>query len=140
MQRLIFKCEFARPPGPVFEYFAEHENLEPMFGAKITRLSNGDDGSRNGVGSARRLKIGPLPAFDETVTAFQPDQLIEYRITRGSPLRQHVGELRFIPTETGTQLEWSITFTTPVPGLEVVIAEVLRRRINQGLAKADPPA
>jgi uncharacterized protein YndB with AHSA1/START domain len=140
MQRLLFKREFDLSPGPVFEYFAEHENLEPMFGAKITRLSNGDDGTRNGVGSARRLKIGALPAFEETVTAFQPDELIEYRITRGSPLRQHIGELSFTPTDTGTELEWSITFTTPVPGLELLIAEVLKRRINQGLAKAALPA
>jgi hypothetical protein len=140
MQKLTFKRDFDLPPDRVFLFFSEHENLGPLFGANITRLSNGDDGSRNGVGSARRLKIGPLPAFEETVTAFLPDRLIEYRITRGSPLKQHLGELSFEPTEAGTSLEWNITFTTAVPGLELVIAEVLKRRINQGLAKADPPA
>jgi uncharacterized protein YndB with AHSA1/START domain len=140
MQKLTFKRDFDLPPDRVFPFFAEHENLGPMFGANITRLSNGDDGSRNGVGSARRLKIGPLPAFEETVTAFEPDETIDYRITQGSPLRQHLGEIRFTPTDSGTHLEWNISFTTPVPGLELVIAEVLKRRINQGLAKADPSA
>jgi uncharacterized protein YndB with AHSA1/START domain len=140
MQRLTFKKDFDLPPDRVFPYFAEHENLEPMFGAKITRLSDGNDGSRNGVGSARRLKVGPLPSFEETVTVFEPQEVINYRITRGSPLRRHLGELRFTPTDSGTRLEWDITFTTPVPGLELLIAEVLRRRVNQGLAKADPSA
>jgi uncharacterized protein YndB with AHSA1/START domain len=138
MQRLTFRRDFDLPPDRVFPFFAEHENLEPMFGAKITRLSDGDDGSRNGTGSCRRLQIGPLPAFEETVTAFEPNELIDYRITKGSPLREHLGEIRFTPDGTGTRLEWNITFTTPVPGFELVIAEVLKRRINQGLAKANP--
>lgn len=138
MQKLTFKRDFDLPPDRVFPFFAEHENLGPMFGANITRLSNGDDGSRNGVGSARRMKIGPLPAFEETITASEPDQLIDYRVTRGSPLRKHLGEIRFTPIDGGTHLEWNISFTTPVPGFELVVAEVLRRRVSQGLAKVDP--
>ena len=53
-------------------------------GAKVTRVSDGD-ASRNGVGSTRRLKIGPLPAFEETVTAAEPNSLIEYTISQGHP-------------------------------------------------------
>ena len=88
MQRLSFKRDFDRPPEEVFAFFAEHENLGPMFGAEITRLSDGDDGSRNGVGSCRRVKAGPAPAFEETMTAFVPGELIEYRITKGTPLQK----------------------------------------------------
>ena len=41
MQRLIFDQGYALPPEQVFDYFAEHENLPDLFGAKITRLKNG---------------------------------------------------------------------------------------------------
>jgi len=138
MQRLTFHKDFDLPPEQVFPYFAEHENLGPMFGAKITRLSDGDDGSRNGVGSCRRLQAGPAPAFEETITAFEPDQLIDYRITKGSPLKNHLGELRFTPAGGGSHLEWRISFSTAVPGFDRLLAEVLKRRISQGLAQADP--
>lgn len=138
MQRLTFHKDSDLPPEQVFPYFAEHENLGPMFGAKITRLSDGDDGSRNGVGSCRRLQVGPAPAFEETITACEPDELIEYRITKGSPLKNHLGELRFTPVGGGTHLEWRISFSTAVPGLDRLLAEVLKRRISQGLAQADP--
>ena len=78
MQRLLFHQNYALPPDQVYAYFAEHENLESIFGAKITRLNDGTDGTRNGVGSVRRLKVGPLPAFEETVTEAVPNELIRY--------------------------------------------------------------
>src|SRR5215468_995487 len=95
MQTVVVDQDFKLPPERVFAYLSEHETLEPLFGAKIKRLSDGDDGTRNGPGSAREMKIGPLPAFVETVTEVVPDELIRYRITKGSPLRDHEGVMRF---------------------------------------------
>jgi uncharacterized protein YndB with AHSA1/START domain len=137
MQRLTFERDFDLPADQVFEFFAEHENLDPMFGAKVTRLSDGDDGSRNGVGSCRRLQIGPSPAFEETVTAIETNRLIDYRVTKGSPLKNHLGELRFTEIPGGTHLQWRISFDTTLPGLDRLLAAVLRRRISQALSQAD---
>ena len=58
--------DFAKPVGPVFEHLSEHENLGGLFGAKVQRLNDGDT-DRNGVGSRRRLQVGPTPPFEETV-------------------------------------------------------------------------
>lgn len=137
MQLLDFERDFDLPVAQVFAFFSEHENLEPMFGLKVTRLSDGDDGSRNGVGSCRRLQVGPAPAFEETVTAFETDRLIDYRVTKGSPLKNHLGELRFTEIPGGTHLQWRISFTTTLPGLDRLLAAVLRRRMSQGLSRAD---
>ena len=52
---------FAKAPARIFDHLAEHENLAEVFDAKITRLRDGQDGERNGVGSVRELRIGPLP-------------------------------------------------------------------------------
>ena len=68
MQRLIFDHDYALPPEQVFAYLSEHENLGDLFGAKVTRLKDGSDGNRNGVGSSRELKVGPARPFEETVT------------------------------------------------------------------------
>ncbi len=138
MQNLIFDQDFDLPPVQVFEFFAEHENLEVILGAKITRVSDGTDGNRNGVGSVRRLKVGPSRPFEETVTAYEPDRRLAYRITKGSPLKDHDGELIFTPDGEGTHLNWRITFGTVVPGLDHLIALGLKRSMAKGLSQAEP--
>lgn len=140
MQRLLFEENYALPPERVFAFLAEHENLGPLFGAKIKRLQDGTDGERNGAGSARQLKIGPMPPFEETVTETKPNELIRYRITKGSPLKDHSGEMQFTPNGTGTHLRYEITFRTAVPGLDAVIAAGLKRNIAKGLRTVDSKA
>jgi uncharacterized protein YndB with AHSA1/START domain len=141
MATVSVQREFTKPIDRVFAYLAEHEHLEALFGAKVRRLRDGDDGHRNGVGSKRELKIGPLPSFDETVTDFTPNELIRYRITRGSPLRDHEGTMRFAPTPNGgSRLDYVITFGAVVPGLDAVIARGLDRNIRKGLEKVETEA
>src|SRR5689334_435514 len=114
-QRVHVTHEFKSDPQTVFEKLAEHENLGPVFGAKISRVCDGTD-SRNGAGSARRLKIGILPAFEETTLKAEPYSLIEYAITKGGPLRGHWGRQELSPTATGgTHLEYTIGFDAPLP-------------------------
>jgi uncharacterized protein YndB with AHSA1/START domain len=136
MQRLIFDQDYTQPPEQVFAYLSEHENLADLFGAKVTRLKDGTDGNRNGVGSARELKVGPFPPFEETVTEFTPNELIAYEITKGSPLKGHHGEMRFTAEGTGTHLHYEISFASKLPGLDIVIAQGLKKNVNKGLAAA----
>jgi hypothetical protein len=37
MQRVVADQDFALPPGRVFAYLSEHENLGPLFGARVRR-------------------------------------------------------------------------------------------------------
>ena len=122
---------FAKPPERVFAYLAEHENLADVFGAKVTRLRDGDGGERNGVGSSRQLKIGSLAPLEETVTEFVPAERIVYRITKGSPLRGHVGVMTFSPEGTGTHMVYDIRLASPVPGLALIVRAGLNRSIGQ---------
>ncbi len=131
---------FAKPPERIFDYLAEHENLADLFGAKVTRLCDGEDGHRNGVGSARKLQIGPGPSFEETVTAFEPHSRIEYRITRGSPLRGHVGVMTFAPEGAGTHFHYDIRLASPIPGIAPIVRASLTRSIGKNLAKVEREA
>jgi uncharacterized protein YndB with AHSA1/START domain len=125
--------DFAKSPERVFAYLAEHENLADVFGAKVTRLQDGE-GARNGVGSVRQLQIGPLPPFQETVTEYVPSERIVYRITRGSPLRGHVGTMTFAPTPNGgTRFVYDIRIASPIPGLAPLVHASLTRSIKRSL-------
>jgi Polyketide cyclase / dehydrase and lipid transport len=140
VQRVVVDQDFFLPLDRVFGHLAEHENLAAVFGAKIKRLRDGTDGNRNGVGSVRELRIGPLPSFEETVTEFVPDERICYRITRGSPLRDHAGVMSFSANGTGTHLRYEISFGAVVPGLDRLVAASLRRSIPKGLRLLDAAA
>jgi uncharacterized protein YndB with AHSA1/START domain len=127
--------DFSAPVEQVFGYLAEHENLAAIFGAKVKRLRDGAT-ERNGVGSSRELKIGPLPSFDETVTEYVTDELIEYRITRGGVLDDHVGIMKFSSTPVGgSHLDYRIRVVAKglLRPLSPVIAKTLTRNIEKGL-------
>lgn len=129
--------DFSAPVERVFAYLAEHENLAALFGTRIERLRDGDT-ERNGVGSCRRLSFGGLLPFEETVTSFAPNERIVYRITKGTPMREHEGEMAFATADGGgTRLDYRIRFGSPVPGLAPLVARVLHGNIARGLRKLD---
>ena len=125
--------EFAKPPERIFAYLSEHENLAAVFGAKVTRLRDGEH-ERNGVGSVRKLQIGPLPPFEETVTEFVVPERIVYEITKGSPLRGHLGVMTFAATPSGgTRFVYDIRIASPIPGVAPLVRASLTRSITQAL-------
>ncbi len=132
--------DFVKPPERIFAHLAEHENLAEVFGSKVTRVRDGEDGERNGVGSVRQLQIGPLPPFEETITEFVPSERIVYRITKGSPLRGHVGVMSFAHASGGTRFVYDIRLASPVPGLALLVRAALTRSITQALAKVERDA
>jgi uncharacterized protein YndB with AHSA1/START domain len=135
MQRIEIHQDFAIPVEKLFALLGEHENLETIFHpTKIRRIADGKV-ARNGVGSAREMRALGGPAFVETVTAYRENELIEYRITRGSPLKNHLGVMRFSSTPTGSHLHYTIEFEGKLPLIAPVIRAVLDRGIRKGLNK-----
>lgn len=136
MQRVHVIQDFPQPVSELFAYLSEQENLEPLFGAKIKRLSDGDDGSRSGAGASRELRVGPLPGFVETNTEVVGDQLIRYRITRGGILKNHEGVMRFSSQgDGGSLLDYTIDFDGKLPLIGPIVKKMLTRSITQGLRR-----
>lgn len=135
-QRIEIVKEFAFPVERLFAHLGEHENLETIFGLpKIKRISDGK-GARNGIGSAREMRILLAPPFVETVTAYKENELIEYRITRGSPLKNHQGVMRFYPTASGgSRLHYTIVFEGKFPLVGEIVRVGLDQAIRRGLGK-----
>ncbi len=141
MQNLKFLKDFDLPPEKVFAYFSVHENLGGVLGAEVTQIKDGTHGDPNGVGSVRRINPpGPVPAFEETTLRIVPNEEIDYAVTKGTPLKDHLGEIRFTPNGTGTHLEWKIMIDASLPGLDFVIGKVLLRNIGKGLDELSIPA
>src|SRR5690348_8528921 len=136
MERVLIERRLASAPALLFPYLADHEHAAALFGSKIVDVRGG-----SGVGSTREMRAAPLlPTLDETITELVPDELIRYRITRGSPLRDHEGVMRFSPDGTGTFLRYEITFRGAFPGVAELVAAMLRRNIARGLEAADSAA
>lgn len=135
LRRIEITKDFPCPVEKLFAYLGEHENLGVIFApASIRRISNGQ-GARNGVGSAREMRILVGPSFVETVTAYKENELIEYRITRGSPLKDHLGVMRFRSTPGGCRLHYTIEFAGKLPLVARLVKPVLEQGIRRGLEK-----
>jgi uncharacterized protein YndB with AHSA1/START domain len=133
MQTVHVTQDFPQPVEQLFAYLAEHENLAPVFGAKIRRLNDGTDGTRNGTGSAREMRVGPLPPFVETNVEVVPNELIRYRITKGGILKDHEGALRFTSRGDGSHLDWTITFDGKAPGIAPIVKAKLTRDVSRAM-------
>lgn len=136
MQRIDITKTFPFSVDKLFNFLADHENLEVIFApAKIQRIKDGED-SPNGVGSTRRMRILLAPPFEETVTKVVPNERIEYRISKGSPLKNHRGEMRFSATDNGgSRLDYMIEFEGKLPLIAPLVKAGLGQAIRRGLNK-----
>lgn len=135
MQTVHVSQDFSQPVEQLFAYLAEHENAGPVFGVKVKRLNDGTDGTRNGAGSAREMKVGPMPPFVETNVEVIPNELIRYRITKGGALKDHEGVVRFSSRGTGSHVDWTITFEGKLPGIGPIVRAKLTRDLSGALRR-----
>ncbi len=133
-QKISITQSFNTPVERVFAALSDHNGLGAVLGLPVRRIRDGQ-GDVNGVGSVRR--IGPAPlGTQETVTEYETNQRVAYRITRfGGPVRKHQGEVRFRPTDTGCEVTWSIGFETFPALLGTAVRSVLETGISRGLGK-----
>ncbi|AMQ90278.1 MULTISPECIES: SRPBCC family protein [Marinobacter] len=126
---------FNVPRKKVFALFADHQRFGKMLGAPVKRIKDSDQADPNGLGSVRKIGIGPL-SLEETVLNFEPDTLIEYAITSMSPIKNHLGRIRFSETPDGqTQLNYTITFEDIVPFSGKVVSVALEQGLRRGIKR-----
>ena len=135
--QLRFEQYFAAPRPKVFARFADHAWLGRVWGGRFTRVKDATQGSNpNGLGSVRTIKNGLLPKFEETIVKFEPPSVIEYRVTRGSPIRNHLGRLTFSDADAGTKLVYTIEFDPKIPFTGRLIARILSAGWRNGVPRA----
>ena len=135
-QTVRFEQFFAAPRERVFAWFADHEQFGRIWPGRTRRIRESPDPREpNGLGSVREIRSGGL-TFEETITAFEAPARIEYRITRGSPIRNHRGELRFAEVSGGTKLDYTIEFDPKLPLTGGLIASILCASWHRGVSRA----
>ncbi|WP_375192918.1 SRPBCC family protein [Marinobacter sp.] len=126
---------FDVPRRKVFALFADHHRFGKLLGAPVKRIKDSDQADPNGIGSVRKIGIGPI-GLEETVLNFEPDSLIEYAITSLSPIRNHHGRIRFDETPNGgTRLNYTITFEDIVPFTGKVVSTALEQGLRRGIKR-----
>lgn len=135
-QRVHFEQFFAAERERVFAYFADHEKFGRIWPGRFRRIHESADAAQpNGLGSVREIKSSGF-TFEETITAFDPPQRIEYRITRGGPIKNHLGRLLFSEVPGGTKLEYTIEFDPRLRFTGGLIASVLCASWHRGVQRA----
>ena len=135
-QTVKFEQFFAAPREKVFAWFADHEKFGKIWPGRTRRVqASADGGDPNGLGSVREIRSGGS-TFEETITKFEAPSTIEYRITKGGPIKNHLGRLLFSETEGGTKLDYTIEFDPKIPFTGGLIASVLCTAWHRGVNKA----
>jgi len=108
-----------------------------VIAANIKRVVDSRDENKNGVGSVRRIKAFPAPVFEETVITFEPNQLLEYRVSKGSPIKNHKGKMAFSDEQGKTMLHYTIDFEPKLPFLFLgsVLKNAIEKPIRHGLKR-----
>ena len=132
--------DFGKPPERIFAHLAEHENLAEVFGAKVTRLNDGEDGTRNGVGSRRQLRIGRLAPFEETVTEFAPVRAHRLPHHQGQPAAWSRGDDDVRAQRRGHALPVRHSHRLADPGLALIVRTMLTRSIVASLPAVEGAA
>ncbi len=123
------KQTFHAPVETIFNLLTDHESFGKVIATEIKRVVDSKDENKNGVGSVRRIRSFPVPAFEETVITFKPNQLMEYVVSKGSPVKNHKGRMEFSEEKGKTNLFYTIDYEPRLPFK--LLGPVLKRAIEK---------
>ncbi|MCO5231974.1 MAG: SRPBCC family protein [Chitinophagales bacterium] len=129
--------DFEVPVEIVFNFFSEHENMGKIYPAAVKRIKFGEDPrDANSKGSVRRIIAFPL-IIEETITQYVPNQLIEYKITNGFGIKDHLGTMNFSRlSDNQCRLDYRIDVTPSLPMTGFFIKNTLEKIIGRGVRES----
>lgn len=140
-QHIDVTQEFKAPVSTIFSELTDHVKFGRLLKAKIVRIVDAKGDDLNGLGSVRKISPLPLADFEETVVTFKPNELMEYKVSQGSPIKNHIGRMEFsaISSADGresTRLRYTISFEPklPIPFLGGLLKKAIETPVKKGLA------
>jgi len=136
-QHIVITQLFNAPVEIIFNLLTDHESFGRVINTKIRRVVDSKGENKNGLGSVRRADIFPLPGFEETVITFDPNHLMEYMITKGSPIKNHKGQMEFFSDNGKTRLKYIVDFEPKLPFLFLgtVLKKAIEKPLREGLLR-----
>lgn len=138
MYAIQIKKEFTAPVEQVFELLSKHATYNIAFAPmQVVRIKDSTDPERpDGVGSVRRMGIGPIKPLQEQITLIEPNQRIEYIIIKNPLIKHHLGTLEFQQVSgCKTLVTYRIELQVRVPFVSKIILAQLKSAIKIGLSK-----
>jgi len=136
-QHINITQSFNAPVDTIFNIITDHEAFGHVINTKIKRVVDSEDENKNGLGSIRRVSAFPYPSFEETVVAFEANQLMEYVVSKGSPIKNHKGRMEFSDEQGKTRLNYTIDFEPKLPFLFLgsILNNAIEKPIRDGLKR-----
>ncbi len=133
-QLVKLNCHIKASPEEVFDFFCDHESFGRIWPGRTRRIKESSDPANpNGVGSIRQICLGPM-CFEETQITCDRPALIEYTVTRGSPIKNHLGRICLTAaTDGGTDIDYRISFDPRIPLTGALIANSLTKDWSKGI-------
>jgi uncharacterized membrane protein len=135
IQEIKVNQEFDAPIDEVWEAFNDHVNFGKIMGQKVVRIIDSTDPNNiNGVGSVRSMTL-PTGPFEETIVKSEKPNLIEYKISKGTPLHYHYGRMQFTSLPNGrAAIKYTIELGSKYPLVGLIVKTALAKGIASGLA------
>lgn len=136
MHYIFIQQDFPQSLEKVFADLSNHEVFGRIIGANIQRIKDAPGDNPNGLGSVRQINVSSIFNFEETITKFNENVEIEYTVSKGGPIKEHLGCLTFEPSESGCKLEYCIKFEPKwaIPLWGRILKQVIQHPIRKGLA------
>ncbi len=138
MNAITVKKEFNAPVEQVFELLSKHSTYNVAFAPiQVVRVKDSADPERpDGLGSVRRLGLGPIKPLQEQITLLEPNQRIEYKIIKNPLVKHHIGIIEFQPVDSGkTLVTYTIELQARAPFVSKFILAQLKSAIKLGFSK-----
>jgi hypothetical protein len=136
-QHIEIRQSFNAPVETIFNILTDHVSFGKVIATKVRRVLDSQEENKNGVGSVRRISSFPVPAFEETVITFEPNSLMEYVVSKGSPIKNHKGRMEFSEEEGKTTLCYFMDFEPKLPFalLGSLLKSAIEEPMRQSLEK-----
>jgi uncharacterized protein YndB with AHSA1/START domain len=129
---LRFERSFEAPPDVVWTFLTVPAQMNRWSEAQVIALGSGGDVT----GARRRVVVRAFGVSwaleEEIVEAIRPARFA-YRVRSGGGLRHHAAVIVLTPNRTGTDVVWEVTFESVIPGVDPILAAVLRRQLGRSL-------
>lgn len=138
MNSIQVQKKFNAPVQQVFDLLAKHATYNVAFAPiQVERVVDSADPQRpDGLGSVRRLGLGPVKPLKEQITLMQENQRIEYKIIQNPLIKHHLGIIEFEALNPeSTLVTYTIELQARIPFVNKLILAQLKSAIKLGFSK-----
>ena len=134
---IVMKQQFNASLDLVFPIFCKHRTFNIILWPLHSVLfkSAQDPQNSDGIGSIRKMGIGPFKFIQEEITKMIPNQMIEYQMKRNYMFSFHLGRLEFEEKDGITYVSYSIWLQSKIPLLATLVLAQLKWSATRGLKK-----